>query len=198
MFRKAVVVVQDKINAIVYDYYKNDAYKLHNLADRVLKGLKFHDVDKSEYYSIANEVFVKIIKRYNPDKQDFNGYLYACLRNKFKSEMTASGRHKRIANKNAVSVYDGVSNDDTNVMIIDTIADKRTIEKEIFEEKENGYSDKMVQYLGRLSKLQRDVLRLLSIGYKTREIIEELHIDEKTYEDCHNAIHAYRNVSVLL
>ena len=77
------------------------------------------------------------------------------------------------------------------------IADEFTIEKEIFERNEEGYSKRMLLYLNRLSALQKEVLRLDIAGYLPNEIKEELHINEKQYVDCRAAIHSYRNVSVL-
>ena len=55
----------------------------------------------------------------------------------------------------------------------------------------------MCMYLGRLSDLQKEVLRLISIGFMPSEILEELHINQKMYEDCYQAIHSYRNISLL-
>ena len=77
------------------------------------------------------------------------------------------------------------------------IADETTIEKEVFDKNEEGYSKKMLLYLNRLSNLQKEVLRLNIAGYLPNEIREELHISEKEYADCYAAIHSYRNVSVL-
>ena len=56
----------------------------------------------------------------------------------------------------------------------------------------------MTEYLSRLSVLQKEVLRLTSIGFTPNEILEELHINKKQYEDCYNAIHSYRNISILM
>ena len=56
----------------------------------------------------------------------------------------------------------------------------------------------MQKYLRRLSVLQREVLKLISIGFEPNEILTELHINRKQYEDCYNAIHSYRNVSILM
>jgi hypothetical protein len=56
----------------------------------------------------------------------------------------------------------------------------------------------MARYLGRLSNLQKEVLRLISIGFTPCEIIEDLHINKQMYQDCYNAIHSYRNVEILL
>ena len=77
------------------------------------------------------------------------------------------------------------------------LAHKSTIESDFFEKREEVYSSKMDKYLNKLSSLQREVLRLISIGFMPSEILEELHINQKMYEDCYNAIHAYRNISLL-
>jgi FixJ family two-component response regulator len=55
----------------------------------------------------------------------------------------------------------------------------------------------MLEYLNRLSTLQKNVLRLIIAGYLPKEIVEELHITQKQYSDSCAAIHSYRNVSVL-
>ncbi len=78
------------------------------------------------------------------------------------------------------------------------IADDFTIEKELFEKSEDGYSRRMRLYLDRLSELQKGVLELSMAGYLPREIKEELQLSEKQYADCYAAIQSYRNVSVLL
>lgn len=177
-------------------YYKNNAQKLHNLVDKILFKLKFTNIDKEDFYSIANEVFVDVIRRYDK-KQDFNGFLYSCLTNKFKTEMTRRNRQKRQGDNNSVSM-DSPIGDDEYSTLGDMIADKNTIEKEFFEEKEEGYSKKMCQYLSKLSDLQKEVLHLISIGFMPSEILEELHINQKIYEDCYNAIHSYRNTQILM
>ena len=81
--------------------------------------------------------------------------------------------------------------------IREMLAHKSTTETEFFDEREDTYSDKMNRYLNKLSSLQREVLRLISIGFMPSEILEELHINQKIYEDCYQAIHSYRNISLL-
>ena len=80
----------------------------------------------------------------------------------------------------------------------ESIVSDKSIESEIYGEKEEGYSQEMITYLSRLSDLQKEVLRLISIGFMPSEILEELHINKKQYEDCYNAIHAYRNIEILM
>ena len=186
----------EKYKDLVDLYFKNDGKVLYSLIDKVLFKLKF-DVEKSDFYSLGSEIFLDALCRYD-ETQDFNGFLYSCLINKFKTEMTRRNRQKRQCDNNSISIDTPIGDDDGNFTIGDTIASKSTIEKEFFEEREESYSKEMCKYLGRLSDLQKEVLRLISIGFMPSEILEELHINKKIYEDCYQAIHSYRNISVLI
>ena len=180
---------------IILSYYENNAKKMRTMIDKILFRLKFN-VDNEDFYSLGNEVFLDVLNRYD-GKQDFDGFLYSCLVKKFKTEMTRRNRYKRQADRMAISI-DSPVGEDENMTLSDIIADKDTIEKIFFEEKEDTYSDGMRRYLNRLSILQREVLRLISIGFNPNEILTELHINKKQYEDCYQAIHSYRNISILL
>ena len=186
----------EKHKDLVDLYFKNDGKVLYSLIDKVLFKLKF-DVEKSDFYSLGSEIFLDALCRYD-ETQGFNGFLYSCLINKFKTEMTRRNRQKRQCDNNSISIDTPIGDEDGNFTIGDTIASKYTIEKEFFEEREESYSKEMCRYLGRLSNLQKEVLRLISIGFMPGEILEELHIDQKMYEDCYQAIHSYRNISVLI
>ena len=183
------------MEAIINSYYNNNAQKLHKMIDKIIFRLKFN-VDNEDFYSLGNEIFIDVINRYD-GKQQFDGFLYSCLIKKFKTEMTRRNRQKRQADKMAVSIETPIGENE-NITLSDIIADKNTIEKMFFEESEDTYSAEMQKYLSRLSGLQREVLRLISIGFNPNEILTELHINKKQYEDCYNAIHAYRNTSILM
>ena len=180
---------------IILSYYENNAKKMRTMIDKILFRLKFN-VDNEDFYSLGNEVFLDVLNRYD-GKQDFDGFLYSCLVRKFKTEMTRRNRYKRQADRMAISI-DSPVGEDENMTLSDIIADKDTIEKIFFEENEDTYSAEMQRYLSRLSILQREVLRLISIGFNPNEILTELHINKKQYDDCYNAIHSYRNISILL
>lgn len=180
---------------IVASYYQNNAKKLNNMVDKILLKLHFVDIDKNDFYSLANEVFMYAVRDYDAS-QSFDGFLYSCLYKKFCTEMTRRRREKRKADRMSISI-DTPIGDDENSTIGDMIADDITVEKEVFEKNEEGYSKQMLIYLSRLSSLQKEVLRLNIAGYLPGEIREELHISEKQYTDCYAAIHSYRNVSVL-
>lgn len=201
------------MNPIIDSYYDNDAKKLHKMVDKVLKNLHFTEVDNEEFYSLASEIFVKeIIPNYNPEKS-FEAFLYSTLYKKFCTMMTRCRRHKRckkikveekdingdIVIKEIVIPDERLNaplNEDGSTLE-DIIQYNHTVESEVFGENEIGYSKKMEKYLSRLSFLQREVLRLISIGFSVDDILEELHINKKQYDDCYNAIHSYRNISIL-
>ena len=196
MDSKTVKRACEKHKDLVDLYFKNDGKVLYGLINKVLFKLKF-DVEKSDFYSLGSEIFLDALCRYD-ETQDFNGFLYSCLINKFKTEMTRRNRQKRKCDNNSISIDTPIGDEDGNFTIGDTITSKSTIEKEFFEEREECYSKEMCRYLGRLSNLQKEVLRLISIGFMPSEILEELHINQKMYEDCYKAIHSYRNTSVLI
>ena len=181
---------------ILNTYYADNAKKLHRVVDKIL--LKFgglSDKDLDDFYSLANEVFVDVIKRYDGE-QSFDGFLYSCLSNKIMSEITRRNREKRKADRMSISIDTPVG-EEKNLTLGDTIADDFDVEKEVLEDDEEEYSSKMLLYLSKLSNLQKEVLKLNIAGYLPNEIREELHISEKEYADCYAAIHSYRNVSIL-
>lgn len=185
------------MDQILMKYYDNNARKLHSMVDKILLkfgGLSNKDID--DFYSLANEVFVDVMKRYD-NSQSFDGFLYFCLLNKIKSEITKRNREKRKADRMSVSI-DTPIGDDENSTLGDMIASDFNVEREVLKDNEEEYSSKMLLYLNRLSSIQKEVLKLNMAGYLPAEIREVLHISEKQYADCNAAIHSYRNVSVLL
>lgn len=187
--------IPENMEPIVVSYFQNNAKKLNNMVDKILFKLHFVDIDKNDFYSLANEVFMYAVRDYEPSKS-FDGFLYSCLYKKFCSEMTRRHREKRKADRMSISIDTPVG-EDKSLTLGDMIADDFDVEKEVLEEDEEEYSSKMLLYLSRLSNLQKEFLKLNIAGYLPREIREELHISEKEYADCYAAIHSYRNVSVL-
>ena len=184
------------LEEIIYDYYADNAKKLRKIVDRIL--LKFGGLsgkDMDDFYSLANEVFASIIGKYD-ESYPFEALLYTCLCNKIKSEINKRNRYKRQADRLAVSIDTPVG-DDENCTIGDMIADSFDLEKEVIENGEDAYNEKMLLYLNRLSIIQKEILKLIIAGYNSHEIQEKLHISEKEYSDGQLAIHSYRNISIL-
>lgn len=181
---------------IINAYYVDNARKLHEMVDKIL--LKFGGLlgkDKDDFYSLANEVFVDVMKKYD-GVQSFDGFLYSCLCNKMKTEITKRNRNKRKADRMAVSI-DTPIGDGENSTLADVIPDDFDMDEEVLGEEE-GYSKAMTLYLKRLSKIQKEILRFIISGYSPHEIQNELHISDTQYSDAMNSIRAYRNVSILL
>ena len=60
---------------ILSDYYQNNAKKLHRTVDKIL--LKYggiSDKDLDDFYSLANEVFVEVMGKFD-DSQSFDAFL---------------------------------------------------------------------------------------------------------------------------
>lgn len=177
-------------------YYANNAKRLHRMVDRILfkfGGITYKDTD--DFYSLANEVFADVIRRYN-ESQPFDGFLYSCLYKKFCSEITRRCREKRRADRMSISLDMPISDKDS-LTIGDILADNFDMEKEIFGEI-NTLTFKLEKYLAMLSKKQRVVLELLSYCYKAAEIQKILHMSQKEYADMLECIRSYEKIKILL
>jgi len=106
------------MDQIIFAYYADNAQKLRRIVDKILfkfGGLSNKDVD--DFYSLANEVFVDVIKKYDAS-QTFDGFLYSCLLNRIKTEMTRRNREKRKIDRISVSLDTPIDDDEA-----DTIGD---------------------------------------------------------------------------
>lgn len=188
------IIIPEYMEPVVELYYKNGAKQLYSMVDKILYRLHFVDIDKNDFYSLANEVFMYTVRDYDTDKP-FDGFLYSCLYKKFCSEMSKRNCEKRKADKLSISIDTPVS-DDESLTIGDMLAGGSTVEKEIFGE-ENIDSYKIENYLNNLTKRQRKIVELLAASYKAWEIQRILHITQKEYEDAMLGIHSYENISLL-
>ncbi len=181
-------------------YFQNDAKKLYDMVDKILQKLRFN-VDKSDFYSLGNEIFIDVLRRYD-EIQDFDGFLYSCLEKKFKTEMTRRTRDKRCIKTEIVEKdLDGnevvkkvivpdvrldapLNDEDEETTIGDVTAGKNTVESEVFkEEKREEWRSEVKEYLDNLSPLQRKIAFLLSDNNTPNEICEELHITMKHFDN---------------
>ena len=192
---KQIIIPQD-MDSIVDSYYMNNGEKLYNIVDKILRKLHFVDVDKTDFYSLANEIFMYTVRDYNPSKS-FDAFLYSCLYKKFCTEMTRRCRKKRKGDKMDISI-DAPLSDDENSTVGDMIADEFSIEKELFEkEKREEWREEVVEYLDSLSPLQRKIALLLSDDNTPDEICEELHITIKHFENSMKRILADERIKPL-
>ncbi|MBS6643642.1 MAG: hypothetical protein KH366_08685 [Clostridiaceae bacterium] len=177
-------------------YYVNNGMRLHRTVDRILcryGGISSKDLD--DFYSLANEVFADVLERYD-HKQSFDGFLYTCLSNKIKTEITKRNREKRRADRNSVSMDEPVGEDE-DMTIGELIASDFDLEKELLEKDGMPDDEKIERYLENLSKKQRRIVELLIEGFTSLEIREILHMREKEYSDHMASIRSYENISIL-
>lgn len=178
------------------EYYANNARKLRRVVDRIL--LKFgglYNKDRDDFYSLANEVFVDAMGKYD-GVQPFDGFLYSCLKYKVLSEITRRNREKRKADRAAVPI-DAPMGEDGGCTLADLIADGFDMEGEIVG-RMGGMPYRLEKYLAMLSRRQKGVLVLLSYCYQTCEIQRVLHMTQKEYADAVESIRSYEKIRVLL
>lgn len=208
------IEIPDYLKPVVNKYFADNAKQLYSMVDKILFKLCFTNVDKNDFYSLANEVFMYTVRDYDSSKS-FDGFLYSCLYKKICTEMTNRRRDKRctkttIAEKNEkgeiveriivipdISLYTPIG-DDENSTIGDLIADDITIEKILFERnKREEWRKEVDEYLNNLSPLQRKIAFLLSDNNTPSEICEELHITIKHFENSMKRILADERIKPL-
>ena len=182
---------------ILDTYYTDNARKLHRVVDRILSkfgGLTYKDT--GDFYSLANEVFVDAIRRYD-ETQSLDGFLYSCLSNKIMSEITRRNREKRKADRLSISV-NATNDKGEDYSLLDCIPSDFDTFEEASKRQENGqYQDKMQCYISKLSNQQVNILNLLIDGYKPFEVRRILELSKKEYADNMQIMRSYENVKVL-
>ncbi len=167
------------------------------MVDKILSkfgGLSDKDVD--DFYSLANVVFVDVLERYD-NVQPFDGFLYSCLLNKIKSEMTKRNREKRKADRMATSL-DVTNGDDGECSLLNFLpSDFDTFDEAVKEQRNGQYQDKVEIYISKLSNRQVSILNFLIDGYKPNEIRQILEISPREYSYDMQIMRSYENVKVL-
>lgn len=178
-------------------YYADNAKKLRQIVNKILfKFGGWSNKDMDDFYSLANEVFVDVIKRYD-GIQSFDGFLYSCLLNKIKSEITKRNREKRKADRMSISL-DAMRDDTEECNLLDFIpSDFDTFEEVAKRQNKEQFQDKVQRFISRLSSQQVNILNLLIDGYEVFEIRQMLGISEKEYLDNLHMIRSYENIKIL-
>lgn len=193
MASKDLSVMQPHMDA----YYADNAKKLRRIVDKILS--KFGGLagkDKDDFYSLANEVFTDVLRRYDC-MQSFDGFLYSCLSNKIMTEMTRRNREKRKADRMSVSL-DAIYGDDEESSLLDIIpSDFSTFDEAVKMQESEQYQDKIQMYISRLSNRQVNILNLLIDGFKPVEIQKVLEISSSEYSDDMQIMRCYENLKIL-
>ncbi len=189
---------EDQKQQILEEYASNGMTKLKKISYPLfIKYGGISEKDHDDFYSKANEELWKATEVFdNSNGVPFGAYLIGCLNRKFKTEMTGINREKRKADRLSSSL-DAPIGENEGVTLGEMLASDYDLENEVLGE--NVISDlKIEKYLDRLSKIQRNMVNLLSTGYKSIEIQKILHISNKEYSDYLKAIQSYENVKILM
>lgn len=207
----------NQVEEIIQWLFENDAKEMKKICNKEM--MKFGGISEMDYDDFYSQVGWDISlarESFDPTKgKTFKEYIYGVIKLSVWKVMKRRncGKRQIIIEKEIVDEdgnitiekeyvptisLDSPVGEDDGMTVEEMLAHKSTIESDFFEEREDTYSEKMNRYLDKLSTLQKEVLRLISIGFMQSEILKELHINQKMYEDCYNAIHSYRNISVLI
>lgn len=148
-------------------------------------------LDYNDFESLAGFELTKSMKTYDPEKSNLFTYATNVITQKAKTELrNCTQRDKR------KTLYVSESLE----FLVEQGGDSAVAVSEYFEISESPkdiLSDKMTAYLGRLSKLQKQVLFAMAEGYSNDEIKAGLNITSKELADACEALKSYRNVSLL-
>lgn len=190
----------DKDLEMLKPYCKNDMRLLKRVSQSVL--LKFNvtlsDADKDDFYSIANTTLWRAYNSYDPETGiNFHLFLRSCLYKKFAEEIRDRHRYKRVINQYTVPL-DTMGNSYDEYSLLDIIpSDFDTFDEVIKRQDNEQYTDKVQEYISKLSNQQINILNLLIDGYKPDEIRKKLNISYKEYSNDLNRMRSYENVKVL-
>lgn len=182
---------------ILNAFYANDARKLHRMVDRILS--KFGgicDLDKDDFYSVANMVMNSVITTYD-GIQNIDKYVYSCLDNRIKTEMTKRNRIKRKSDRQSVSADIPVGEDD-NCTILDMIPSDFELENELPELFGSEVGEKVNNYLSSLSDIQKKIARLKMEGFSPKEIQKHLNITGIQYNRLFGQMRSYEKRKLLI
>lgn len=188
--------VCEKHKDLVDSYFENDGKVLYSLIDKVLFRLKF-DVEKSDFYSLGSEIFLDALCRYD-ETQDFNGFLYSCLMNKFKTEITRRNRQKRQGDNNAISIDTPIGDEGNISTLGDMIASNINIEKEILGDNADIIMDEKIErYLSSLTRIQRKIIEMKMENVEVQNIKEELGLTDSQYFSHMQEVVQYEHIRLL-
>ena len=186
--------------SVLQPYCDNDMRLLKKISRSIF--MRFNEPlaksDHDDFFSIANMTLWQAYNAYDPDTGiSFDGFLRSCLQKKFKTELTHRHRQKRILNQLAVSLDTAGDGEDECSLLEFVPSDFDTFE-EVFKRNESqAVSDRVQQYISRLSDRQVNILNLLIDGYRANEIQEILMISAREYAENMQIIRSYENVKIL-
>jgi RNA polymerase sigma factor (sigma-70 family) len=185
-----------EITEVLEFYCNNNMKELRKICYPLIRKIGgITGADDDDFYSIALETLSDSVFRYDDSQKcQFKTFLYGNIKRKFDTEIRDRNRAKRIPAKR-VDRLDGYITED-GMELSETVSSNFDMHTELFGEEIND--DRLQRYLNCLSKTQRKVAELLSMGYKPKEIQQLLEMSSITYSDCLKAIKSYEYIKILM
>ena len=190
--------LSDKKIQILNDYYLNNANKLHTMVNKILSRFGgIYNKDLDDFYSLANTVFMDLIFKYddNDGTQPFENFLYSCLLNKIKSEITRRNRKKNLINFTSISIDIPITENE-ELTLSDILMSEDNTEDEAIEKADNNTSMADI-FLNSLSELQQKIIHMKLDGIDVQVIKKTLSLSDKQYRVQMSDITKFERIKVL-
>lgn len=179
---------------ILAEYYEGNGQKLHRTVDQILSGFGgIWDKDVDDFYSLANEVFVDVMRRYR-GLGSFDGFLHSCLSARVKTEFTRRNRKKRGADRLSVSMNTPVGD---GLTVGDLIPSDFDIDQVAFGETDPCYSGRLEEYFHSLSRVQREIMELKMDSVPVPEIRRRLRLSKRQYDQNFCQATSFEKISLI-
>ena len=181
-------LVKKEIESTIEDFYTNNQSKLKKICNKEM--LKFGGLSQKDYdcfYSRAGYELSIAREAYDPSKgKSFMDYAIGVIKLSVRKEMTYRNREKRQVvvkkeetneNGKTIKKKEYISNisidtpigDEDGLTIGDTLQSDFNID-EVIGEQTNEYSDKIENFLERLSNIQKIIVIHIMMGYSSKDI----------------------------
>lgn len=199
-------------------YYADNARKLHQIVHRILK--KFggiSNMDYPDFYSVANDVFADIVHnhRYDPDKGNFEGFLYKALSKGIIDEVKRRNCARRRAqicetdeagnpvldqagNPRYIPIadlcLDAAAGEEGDLTIADLFPSDFDMDTALLE-RMGAYADERVEiFLDGLPEMQRQIIRMKMDEIPVGEIEQRLGLRDGEYRKQFRQIRSFQNI----
>lgn len=161
--------------------------------------------DYDDFYSLAGQVVWDCEQKFEAKKikdKKFKDFLSSCIQNKIKSQLTYMHRDKRVLKDDKGHLIYDISIDmqvdaDEKMTIGDTLQSDFDMESVLIESSECAYSNRLKEYLKRLTPIQRQIAELIGQGASTIEIKQKLGLNNRQYTHNYKALINFENIKIL-
>lgn len=166
--------------------------RLEGMCNKVIKKLGYNNPSEmEEFYSIASEVILDLVQKYDSSKCKFETLFYNALMNRFKNFIRERNALKRQCEYQALSL-DYKTDDEGSIG--DTLSSGYSLENDVLE---LDKSDKLDRYFDTLSRKQRKVAQGLMEGNTPQDIMSDMNITQPEYNDLLAGLKQFDKISIL-